>query len=170
MLPCAFPAEKCFPACSCFPIALRIGTSAGSCFPMPLASLSEHKIGIFVRFCPPKPPFSAFPSTKSRFLCQKGQFSPGFTPFRAQNRHFCALLAFRTLIFGLFEHKIGFFVSKWAIFPRFWVVLTQNRHFCARGWLPRVQQCPLKPSRAHRSSAPPATSPAGCILQQCARQ
>ena len=34
MLPCAFPAGKCFPACSCFPIALRIGTSAGSCFPM----------------------------------------------------------------------------------------------------------------------------------------
>ena len=47
MLPCAFPAGKCFPACSgfplmpCafparsgFPIALCIGTSAGSCFPM----------------------------------------------------------------------------------------------------------------------------------------
>ena len=34
MLPCAFPTGKCFLACSCFPIALRIGTSAGSCFPM----------------------------------------------------------------------------------------------------------------------------------------
>ena len=34
MLPCAFPAWKCFLACSYFPIALRIGTSAGSCFPM----------------------------------------------------------------------------------------------------------------------------------------
>ena len=34
MMPCAFPAVKCFPACSGFPIALRIGTSAGSCFPM----------------------------------------------------------------------------------------------------------------------------------------
>ena len=34
MLPCAFPAWKCFLACSCFPIALRIGTSTGSCFPM----------------------------------------------------------------------------------------------------------------------------------------
>ena len=43
-------------------------------------------------------------------------------------------------------------------------ILTQNRHFCARGWLPRVQQCPLKPSRAHRSSAPPATCPAGVHL------
>ena len=104
---------------------------------------------------------------------QEGHFTlPDATclSFRAQNRHFCALLPFGTLIFGLFEHKIGVFVSKWAIFPRFWVVLTQNRHFCARGWLPRVQQCPLKPSRAHRSSAPPATCPAGCILQQCARQ
>ena len=34
LMPCAFPAGKCFPACSCFPIALCIGTSAGSCFPM----------------------------------------------------------------------------------------------------------------------------------------
>ena len=49
-----------------------------------------------------------------------------------QNRHFCALLAFGTPIFGLFEHKIEVFVSEWAIFPRFWVVLTQNRGFCAR--------------------------------------
>ena len=34
MLPCAFPAWKCFLARSGFPIALRNGTSAGSCFPM----------------------------------------------------------------------------------------------------------------------------------------
>ena len=52
--------------------------------------------------------------------------------FRAQNRHFCALLPFETPIFGRFEHKIEVFVSEWAIFPRFWVVLTQNRGFCAR--------------------------------------
>ena len=36
---------------------------------------------------------------------------------RAQNRGFCAFLAFRTLVFGLFEHKIGVFVleqkDKW---------------------------------------------------------
>ena len=51
---------------------------------------------------------------------------------RAQNRHFCALLAFGTPIFGRFEHKIEVFVSEWAIFPRLWVVLTQNRGFCAR--------------------------------------
>ena len=29
---------------------------------------------------------------------------------RVQNRGFCAFLAFRTLVFGLFEHKIGVFV------------------------------------------------------------
>ena len=51
---------------------------------------------------------------------------------RAQNRHFCALLASGTPVFGRFEHKIEVFVSEWAIFPRFWVVLTQNRGFCAR--------------------------------------
>ena len=38
-------------------------------FPMPLFPLPEHKIGIFVRFYPPKPSFSGFSSTKSRFLC-----------------------------------------------------------------------------------------------------
>ena len=67
------------------------------CFPKLISSLPganpplpEHKIGIFVRFYPPKPPFSGLPSTKSRFLCQKWQFFPGFAPFRAQNQHFCA--------------------------------------------------------------------------------
>ena len=29
---------------------------------------------------------------------------------RAQNRGFCAFLAFRTLVFGLSEHRIGIFV------------------------------------------------------------
>ena len=53
---------------------------------------SEHKIEVFVRFCPPKPSFSGISSTKSAFLCQKRRYFPGFGPFRAQNRHFCALL------------------------------------------------------------------------------
>ena len=52
----------------------------------------EHKIGIFVRFLPSGPPFSGLLSTKSAFLCQNWQFSPGFCPFRAQNRDFCALI------------------------------------------------------------------------------
>ena len=47
---------------------------------------------IFVRFLPSEPSFSGFLSTKSVFLCQKEQFSPGFCPFRAQNRGFCALI------------------------------------------------------------------------------
>ena len=38
---------------------------------------------------------------------------------RAQNRHFCALLAFGTPIFGLFEHKIEVFVRFWASKPSF---------------------------------------------------
>ena len=29
----------------------------------------EHKIEVFVRFCPPEPPISGFPSTKLGFLC-----------------------------------------------------------------------------------------------------
>ena len=52
--------------------------------------LFEHKIAIFVRFLPSEPPFWGISSTKSRFLCQKRRFFPGFGPFRAQNRAFCA--------------------------------------------------------------------------------
>ena len=58
-----------------------------------------------------------FQSTKSGFLCFWGLRSPHFRAFRAQNRGFCALLPFGTLIFGRFEHKIGIFVlgkrDKW---------------------------------------------------------
>ena len=54
-------------------------------------------------------------STKSGFLCFFGLRNPRFRAFRAHNRHFCALLAFRTPIFGRFEHKIGVFVlGKWS--------------------------------------------------------
>ena len=51
----------------------------------------EHKIGIFVRFWGLEPPFSGVSSTKSRFLC---------------------FLPFGTLIFRVFEHRIGVFVLK----------------------------------------------------------
>ena len=87
------------------------------CFPKLISSLPganpplpEHKIEVFVRFYPSKPQFLGLSSTKSGFLCQKGQLFPGFAPSRAQNRHFCALLHFKTPIFGAFEHKIGVFV------------------------------------------------------------
>ena len=77
-------------------------------------------------------PIPVFPSTKSGFLCFFGLRNPHFWGFRAQNRGFCAFLAFGTPIFGLFEYKIGIFVSEWAIFPGFWAFRAQNRHFCAR--------------------------------------
>ena len=51
---------------------------------------------------------------------------------RAQNRGFCAFLAFGTPVFGHFKHKIGIFVSEWAIFPGFWVVSsTKSGFLCA---------------------------------------
>ena len=55
--------------------------------------LSEHKIGVFVRFLPSEPPFSGILSTKTACLCQKRRYFPGFGSSRAQNRHFCALLS-----------------------------------------------------------------------------
>ena len=42
---------------------------------------------------------------------------------RAQNRGFCALFASETLVFGLFEHKIGIFVLGSAfVFGEWWVL------------------------------------------------
>ena len=38
-------------------------------FGTPVFRPFEHKIEVFVRFCPPKPPFSGISSTKSAFLC-----------------------------------------------------------------------------------------------------
>ena len=84
------------------------------CCPAILSSIwcFEHKIGIFVRFWPSEPPFSGVSSTNSRFLCFFGLRDPFFRAFRAQNRGFCALLGSGTLIFRVFEHKIGIFVLK----------------------------------------------------------
>ena len=94
-----------------------------------------------------------FPSTKSGFLCFFGLPNPRFRAFRAQNRGFCALLGFGTLVFGLFEYKIGFFVrfcpskptfsgissTKSGFLcafnlqnPHFRAFRAQNQHFCAR--------------------------------------
>ena len=55
-------------------------------------------------------PIPVSPSTKSGFLCAFGVWNPRFRAFRAQNRGFCAFLAFETPVFGHFEHKIGVFV------------------------------------------------------------
>ena len=81
--------------------------------------LFEHKNGIFVRFCPSKPQFSGISSTKSRFLCFFALRDPRFRAFRAQNRGFCALFAFGTAVFRVFEHKIGIFVRYSTSEPRF---------------------------------------------------
>ena len=66
---------------------------------------------------------------------QEGHFTlPDATclSFRAQNRHFCALLPSETPVFGHFEHKIEVFVSERAIFPRFYPLSsTKSRFLCA---------------------------------------
>ena len=59
---------------------------------------------------PSEPSISGFSSTKLPFLCAFVVRNPHFQAFRAQNRHFCALLPFGTAIFGPLEHKIGVFV------------------------------------------------------------
>ena len=74
-------------------------------------------------------------------------------PSRARKGYFCAFLAFGTLIFGHFEHKIGVFVRFWGLKPlfsgfsstksgflcafclqthHFRAFRAQNRGFCAR--------------------------------------
>ena len=58
----------------------------------PVFSHFEHKIEVFVRFCPPEPPFSGVSSTKTPFLCFFDLRNPCFQTFRAQNWGFCALL------------------------------------------------------------------------------
>ena len=70
----------------------------------------EHKIEVFVRFYPSEALFSGITSTKLGFLCFLGLWNHRFRAFRAQNRCFCALLAFGTLVFWHYEHKIGVFV------------------------------------------------------------
>ena len=95
----------------------------------------------------------AFSSTKLGFLCFVWLRNLRFWPIRAQNRHFCALFAFGTPIFGHFEHKIGIYVlflasqppflaysSTKSEFlcafclrnPHFRAFRAQNRQFCAR--------------------------------------
>ena len=93
---------------------------------MPISSLPganppppEHKNSIFVLFWPPEAPFSGLSSTKLGFLCFFGLRDPRFLAFRAQNRGFCALLTFGTLIFRPFKHKIGVFVLFWPSGPSF---------------------------------------------------
>ena len=78
--------------------------------------------------------FPLFPSTKSGFLCAFSLRNPRFRAFRAQNRGFCAFLAFGTLVFELPEHKIGFFVRFWCLEPLFsGFSSTKSGFLCAFG-------------------------------------
>ena len=61
-------------------------------FGTPVFGHFEHKIGVFVRFWGPEPPFSGISSTKLGFLCAFGLRDRHFLAFRAQKRGFCALL------------------------------------------------------------------------------
>ena len=79
-------------------------------------------------------PIPLFQSTKSGFLCAFGVWNPCFQTFRAQNRGFCAFLAFETLVFGHFEHKIEVFVRFWGLEPSFSGFLsTKSGFLCSRG-------------------------------------
>ena len=68
--------------------------------------------------------------------------------FRAHKRHFCALLAFGTPVFGHFEHKIEVFVLFWPSEPSFsGFSSTKSRFLCSFtkldvgvGGLPRRQR------------------------------
>ena len=79
-------------------------------FGTPIFGHFEHKIGVFVRFCPSEPLFSGISSTKSRFLCAFALRNPRFRAFRAQNRHFCVRNGDISLVLSPSEHKIGIFV------------------------------------------------------------
>ena len=77
-------------------------------------------------------PIPFLPSTKTPFLCFFGLRDPRFLAFRAQNRGFCALLTFGTLIFGRFEHKNSIFVLFWLSEPPFsGLSSTKSRFLCA---------------------------------------
>ena len=95
----------------------------------------EHINGIFVRFWPSGPPFSGISSTKSRFLCFFGLQNPHFRAFRAQNRGFCAFLAFRTLVFGLFEHKMVLRQISCCQVKQVWKILIQRSRSEARPYI-----------------------------------
>ena len=70
------------------------------CFPMPISSLPsanplllEHKIEVFVRFCPQKPSFSGLLSTKSGVFVRFYPSKPSFS--------------------GISSTKSGFLYSRW---------------------------------------------------------
>ena len=138
-------------------------------FGAPVFRVFEHKIGVFVRFLPSGPSFSGISSTKSGFLCFFGLRNPHFRASRAQKRHFCALLAFGTLILGYFEHKIRAFVR---LLWKHWPLETEKRanflFLRAFDLLSRGYRCcgclwqAFSPRRCYRSVAAEALLPKRC--------
>ena len=61
---------------------------------MPISSLPEHKIGVFVLFWPSEPPFSGISSTKPGFLCACYGNTGLWKQKSAQIFCFCALLIY----------------------------------------------------------------------------
>ena len=136
-------------------------------------------------------PIPILSSTKSAFLCAFSLRNPHFRGFRAQNQGFCALLESGTLVFWLFEHKIGVFVrllwkhclwkQKSAQIFCFCALLIYYSGFTAAvvasgrrsrpdvvtGALPPERCCrsvaagALPPERCRRSVAAEETAPAG---------
>ena len=53
-------------------------------FETPVFRHFEHKIEVFVRFCPLEPSFSGISSTKSRFLCSFTKLDVGLGDFPAE--------------------------------------------------------------------------------------
>ena len=82
--------------------------------------------------CASRCQFTLFSSTKTAFLCAFGLRDPRFRAFRAQNRGFCAFLAFGPLVFGHFEHKIEVFVRFGGWEPSFsGISSTKSGFLCA---------------------------------------
>ena len=92
----------------------------------------EHKIEVFVRFCPPEPSFSGISSTKSRFLCAFALRDPCFRAFRAQNRGFCARLLNWMSGLGHFPADRGIVAPAQPILPLTLPPLhLRSRYYCS---------------------------------------
>ena len=134
------------------------GFCAFFAFGTPVFWRLEHKIEVFVRFCPPNPPFLSISSTKSAFLCSRGGESgkrlrgyvltPIYEASTFAEKQFAGRLLLRFpmpfLSFPLPitslpdanprlpEHKIGVFVLFWPPGPSFsGISSTKSRFLCA---------------------------------------
>ena len=112
----------CAPLCSCVAVPWRCRSGCVSCIVLRGGCVAVTLRRGCVSLC--FGPLRFVPGGLVPFRvvvpCRAGPLRTGFVLRRAQNRHFCALFGFGTPIFRPFEHKIGVFVSEWAIFRDFW--------------------------------------------------